>query len=517
MGSEISGLAGALGALRALDVPAQARASRAPPAIKAPAAPLRVWTPEQRAAIDCSHDKLRLMALAGCGKTAVLNAYSAARPRISWQYLAFNKAMATEAASEFSQHVRATTFHAWAWPKYGADIAHKMDKPMSATSIAQHLKLPASARWLPGYLALLDLALARFTRSADRLPAREHIPAPEWALWRQQDGAREALDLDTAVAHLEQLWWHSQDASSSLVSASPDTAIKRAQLANLKSRYQGLLVDEAQDLSPAMLALVMGHEGPRVRAGDPYQTLYAWRAGGAGGWENSSEHALALTSSHRFGPELADLANPVLASLGCPLRLSGVGPKTLIHDQPVSSPHWILGRTRASLLVEASSLQQAGYRLAWQGDRTWERLAQLSALARLDHASIADPWISGFSDIEAFRSAATDAGLDEWAELATQAMKGDLQLNPELFVDKASAQMVLSTVHQAKGMSLDRVRLLPDLFMIGASDEELRVRYVALTRARHELSLPSSTLSRSQSAQANPATRVSAAMQGDGF
>ena len=449
-----------------------------------------IWTPEQAQAIASPALRLRLTALAGCGKSAVLSAYARARPRQRWQYLAFNKAMATEAAAAFPSNVRASTFHAWAWPRFGVDIAHKMQGKTDPASLAAFLNLPTAAPWVPGYLAVLELALERFTRSAEAQPQRCHLPPKEWALWRQMEGAREALSIEDAVAHLESLWFDAQSPTGTIMPANPDIAVKRAQLGRMEPWAAGLLVDEAQDLSPAMLAWICQHDGPRVRAGDPYQTLYAWRAGGAGQWELPEEQGLSLTSSHRFGPQIEPWVNPVLSALGCTAPLSGAGPDTDIHHGAIAERHWVLGRTRSALLAEAGRLQRQGVSVCWRGDRAFERVAQLQALARGDRAALQDPWLRAFPSLDAFLQAAASAGLSEWAELGQQVASGQLLLDPAAFTDEDNAQVVLSTVHQAKGMSLDRVRLLADIFADASSAEELRVRYVALTRARQELSLP---------------------------
>ncbi len=472
-----------------------------------------IWTPEQNAAILSPAHHLRLTALAGCGKTAVLVAYAKARPRIRWQYLAFNKAMANEAAGVFPGNTLATTFHGWAWAKYGVDLSDKMDKPVDLDRIASHLKLPCSAPWLSGYLSLLLSAVELFTRSADLTPSRNHIPAEAWGLWRQSDGAKEALDIDEAVKHLEQLWFHAQDPRSTLISASPDTAVKRAQLGRMPPRAEGLLVDESQDLSPAMLAWICQSQGPRVRAGDPYQTLYAWRSGGAGEWELPDEQGLALTSSHRFGPQIEEWVNPVLAALGCPFPLLGAGPSTLIHREAISQPHWVLGRTRAALLEEASRLQAQGVKVAWRGDRAWERLAQLKILKDGDLSLLTEPMLKGFYTLDDFIEAASDAGFDEWVELGLQVARGGVGLNPDSFVHESQAEAILSTVHQSKGKSLQRVRLLSDVFADATSAEELRVRYVALTRSRVELSLPENA--KTNDVVAAPQEKTT--LQGDGF
>ena len=60
-----------------------------------------------------------------------------------------------------------------------------------------------------------------------------------------------------------------------------------------------------------------------------------------------------------------------------------------------------------------------------------------------------------------------------------------------LFNDEAGAASVMcSTVHKAKGLEADRVWVLEDTLRNGGIEEE-NIRYVAYTRARHELVLVS--------------------------
>jgi DNA helicase IV len=53
-------------------------------------------------------------------------------------------------------------------------------------------------------------------------------------------------------------------------------------------------------------------------------------------------------------------------------------------------------------------------------------------------------------------------------------------------VPERSADLVVSTVHAAKGLEWDRVKVHSDFFRRD-TEEEMRVAYVAVTRARREL------------------------------
>ena len=88
-------------------------------------------------------------------------------------------------------------------------------------------------------------------------------------------------------------------------------------------------MDEAQDLTPAMASWIRSHHaGILVFAGDPYQELYSWRQPKPLEWGVPGEHDMALTHSHRFGPEVEPLVNPVLAALGSAHEIRAVGSST---------------------------------------------------------------------------------------------------------------------------------------------------------------------------------------------
>lgn len=38
-----------------------------------------------------------------------------------------------------------------------------------------------------------------------------------------------------------------------------------------------IIVDEAQDMSAAMLDIILNHKGSRIIVGDPHQQIYQWR------------------------------------------------------------------------------------------------------------------------------------------------------------------------------------------------------------------------------------------------
>ncbi len=76
-----------------------------------------------------------------------------------------------------------------------------------------------------------------------------------------------------------------------------------------------LMIDEGQDMNPAMLDIFMNQNTIKVIVGDPNQQIYTFR--GAVNALDSVEatHTYTLTQSFRFGPEIGFAANCCLDPL----------------------------------------------------------------------------------------------------------------------------------------------------------------------------------------------------------
>jgi len=73
---------------------------------------------------------------------------------------------------------------------------------------------------------------------------------------------------------------------------------------------------------------------------------------------------------------------------------------------------------------------------------------------------------------------------------------GDIKKNIKrcFKASKNTDQVTLSTVHKAKGLEWDNVMLLDDTFKVGKNEEENNIRYVALTRAKENLTFVSGSV-----------------------
>lgn len=450
-----------------------------------------VWTPSQQAVIQCTHPLIRVRALAGTGKSRVLEAFAARRSG-RWRYLTFNQALAADAKRRMPSHVKVATFHGLAFARFGLPFQDRFETKWSPGALPKILGRPfqedAERRWL---MVLLD-TLGSFIKSASPLILAEHVDRTGWLLARACEDPV-PNDVEGVILDAEWLW------SAIIQPGAPwpvthDTYLKLWCLAESRLPVDGILIDEDQDLTPAIHAWLAQHPGIHVRVGDPNQAIYGFR-GATVREDQPGEHVLRMPESFRFGEAIAAQANRVLARLGDD-RLIGRGPSGEVRETWRSAPHTtLLARTHAGLLEAALDANEQGIPLA-QSMRVPQRLAAVLALSRGQRDQIRDPWVAGFPDLPSFETAIKESGDGDWVAACRVVRKHGQDL--ERRIERLNATCAedgwkLSTVHAAKGQTFERVALAQDLPLVDPEQpegrEETHLLYVAMTRARVELSL----------------------------
>src|SRR6266446_6495871 len=99
-------------------------------------------TQEQQAIIDCPADLITVNAFAGTGKTSTLEAFALAKPEKRMLYVAFNKAIQTEAEGRFPGNVECRTTHSLAMRAIGKHYRHKLVETLRLPTIISALNLP---------------------------------------------------------------------------------------------------------------------------------------------------------------------------------------------------------------------------------------------------------------------------------------------------------------------------------------------------------------------------------------
>ncbi|MGW0564426.1 UvrD-helicase domain-containing protein [Streptomyces sp. NPDC003016] len=469
-------------------------------------------TDEQTSAADRFHagDHLALQAGAGTGKTSTL-ALLAHRTHRTGRYLAYNKAIAQDAAARFPATVTCRTAHALAYAAIGHRYRTRLNGPRQPSWKTGHdLGITKTIRigdrnLSPRVLSYATLrTVTRFCHSADPALTDHHVPR-----LRSLEGANYHSQLvATVMPFARKAWADLQNPDAGAARFDHDHYLKIWALTDPKISADFLLLDEAQDTNPVVEQVFNAQRdhAQLVMVGDSAQAIYQWR-GARDVMTAFQGTTLTLSKSFRFGPMLATEANRWLRIADAPLRLAGTeaiptGLGTVEH------PDAILCRTNVGAMREVMQLLEAGHRVALTGGG-----ASLRALARAAD-DLKDGRRTSHPELLLFP---TWGDLQDYA--ANDPAGGDLQplvdlvdahgtgaiLNAVHRLDSENtAHVTVSTAHKAKGREWSRVKIADDFTPPRDSEEkdrngepipgrideaEARLAYVAVTRARHQLDL----------------------------
>jgi superfamily I DNA/RNA helicase len=452
---------------------------------------------------------MAVVAGAGTGKTTTLALLAENLGGRVCRYVAFNKAVVEDSAARFPDNVVCSTAHSLAYQATGRAFRRRLNSPrLPSADIAALLGIdplavgdgPGRRLLTPAYLAGVAMqAVKNFAHSAEPEPGPHHVPyidgidLPDGAGRR---GWANNTAVRTRIAPALRRAWADLSRPDGRLTYSHDFYLKAYQLIGPRIDADVVLVDEAQDLSP-VLADIVAHQThcQLILVGDPYQSIYGWLGAVDAMNTITVDTRCYLTHSFRFGPAIAEIANHLLGRLHADLRLKGQPTidSTVGH---LAAPRAVLTRTNAEALRQLLHHLQAGRSVALVGGNS-----QLAAFCQAA-AELADTGTTGHPDLACFTS---------WEQVVDYAdhdhQGGELKLLVQLIerfgapaildalthtTAEDTAQVVLSTAHKSKGREWDTVALAGD-YPAPKTDradnpaEELRLLYVAATRARHHL------------------------------
>ena len=460
-------------------------------------------TDQQQNALDCfaTGESLAIEAGAGTGKTSTLTLLAASTPRRG-QYVAFNKAIVEDSRARFPQTVTCSTAHSLAFRAVGKKFGHRLNSGrMRSHEIAHRLGLDrfvvtcgGMPKVLSGtYLAGMTMrAATRFCQSADMQPSGQHLPYVE-GIDGMHDGERGWENNDAVRMFLEpfiEKAWADLASPTGQLPYRHEHYLKTWHLSDPTIGADFIMFDEAQDASPVMLAIVQAQTHAQiVWVGDSQQQIYAFTGAINALASVAAMERAFLTQSFRFGQAIADHANMVLDELAAEIRIQGADAiASIVGDVP--NPDAILTRTNAEAVRNVLDLQAQGRRpfLVGGGGELigFARAAQqLMNGQPTDHQDLA--CFTKWEEVQEYVS--EDA---QGHELRLKVSLIDDFTVPAILtalegMDRAEmADVIVSTAHKSKGREWNSVRLGGD-FPDDADDEELRLLYVAATRARRAL------------------------------
>lgn len=452
-------------------------------------------TAEQSAVIAWQGTRLVVGAFAGTGKTTTLRRFAEQSPDERMLYVAYNRAIRDEAQQKFPYNVTCRTSHQLAFAVTGKHFGPRITGNLKVTDIARALN---SKNWrLAGNVLF---TLNHFMSSADEQIMAMHTPGEE-----ELSGE----ELAQTLAAARQVWLM-MTARRGDFPVTHDTYLKLYQLSrpHLSSRYSTILFDEAQDANPVTSAIVLNQSCRVVLVGDPHQQIYRFR--GADNAMNApalgDADRLWLTHSFRFGPEVANVANRLLALKGETRKVTGKGgPDRVVETLPRTCGHRaVLHRTVCGVIGTALHYSLAGKKVYWVGGMESYRVEDLLDLywlsVDLPERMKKDTLTQNYRDYAEYCEVAEETGdpemkqsmniLDQFFPLPDR-LKTLWQQRVE---DEREADVTVCTAHRSKGLEWDTVKLYDDFADIldpdmpaDKRDDELNLLYVAATRARRTL------------------------------
>jgi hypothetical protein len=472
-------------------------------------------------ALFATGEDLVIQAGAGTGKTStlLLLADQAATEGRKGQYTAYNKAIVEDVAKKIGGNVSANTMHSLAYRAIGHQFRARLNAPRQrASETAAILGLGSlnvtvregernvTKNLAAGFLSGLVLgAVKSFCSSAERELTVAMFRYVDGLDMPDDAGNRTFRNNDWLAGQLlpfAQRAWADLTSTEGRLRMSHDIYLKMWQLGNPTINADFILLDEAQDADPVQVSIIEQQRkfGTQiVVVGDSQQVLYEWRGAvnALAQFEEMGAKVAYLSQSFRFGNAIAEVANDLLARLYADLRLRGYGPVASVVG-PIAEPTAVLCRTNAGAVRTVLSALEDGTRTHLVGGG-----AQVVAFCE---AAL---------DLQAGRRTSFPelACFDSWAEVelyVTNDEQGaDLKLMVKLINDfgaatiidalanqprEEDADLVVSTAHKSKGRQWSRVQIAND-FVPPKDPEsempasELRLLYVATTRAQHELDL----------------------------
>ncbi|XP_016849036.2 F-box DNA helicase 1 isoform X3 [Anolis carolinensis] len=471
---------------------------------------------------------VKIMAFAGTGKTSTLVKYAEKWSNLRFLYLAFNKTIAEQGTRAFPPNVTSKTIHSLAFAQVGKNYSQQ--RKLNAGSLSSYwvsFVLQNRQGQSPFIRAKgVVQTLGKFFASADEAISLEHTP-----IWRKNNQGEKVLlepeEKQIIISEANQIWTNMKRLSPTREMAYKmihDGYLKLWQLQKpLLSDYDAILVDEAQDCTPAVMDIVLSQPCGVILVGDPHQQIYSFRGAVNAMSEVPHTHIYYLTQSFRFGAEIAyvgatildvckKIRNKTLVGGSQEGDVSGVG---------VTGKVARLSRNNQTIFEDAVNMTEgeSPAKIYFLGGLNAFGLEKIHDVWKLLHPelglevkdSFLRRWVQkGFSALKDYMVKSEDKQLEMKIAIVEKYRDRIPELLQRITRHHTShsemADYVLGTVHKSKGLEFDVVQVANDFVTIPLAwhnllrlpmfridtvpADEWNLLYVAVTRAKKRLVLP---------------------------
>lgn len=483
-------------------------------------------------ALTSTTSHLALVARAGTGKTSTIvlgvDAYALANPTHEICVVAYNKAIADEVGGKLKaaghadwRKVSASTVHALGWGL--VRFAFRLDKNDIDDKKVRKLvdAMAAAGDYAAQTYGAQVTQLVRYAKQAGFGFFQQIGSVDAWQELADHfdvNGLDDTSEAELVVA-AAQLVYRQSLADTTCVDF--DDMILFPLVKNLRVKYTKdlMIVDEAQDLSPARQALIrkfLGASGRLVIVGDDRQAIYGFSGADAQSLANLTAQfgmtVLPLTTTWRCPQAVVRLAQTLVPDLqASPTALEGAVLKLDAMPDDLKVGDAILCRNTAPLIQQAYRLIRAGIPAKVEGRQIGEGLKALARRWKVRTISALLNRLEEYKDREIQKAMAkgNEAKVEEVTDrvgtlveicqaclLRNKKTVADvITFVDDLFADGAENAVILATYHRSKGREWDRVLLLEHAARCPSraarqdwqKAQETNLAYVAFTRAKHTL------------------------------
>lgn len=472
-------------------------------------------TDEQAEAIEVflSHKNLVVSAAAGSGKTSMLSMMANSDNR-KGLYLAFNKSIVEEMKDKFPAHVQAKTLHSLAFGHQRSIYSSaQMTSNIKPWVMASELVIGSfngkresgDSMYISSnaVASLVKMTVEKYCNSEDLELSKSHtnVSSPIFGDCGLDTQSRKRLQ--PIILKIAKSLWDDMCDPDSDTPIGFSGYLKRYAMDAPALNVDYIMIDECQDSNGVTMQIIkqqMKRGVQIIMVGDGNQAIYQWR-GSVDIMDQLHDSELRhLTKTFRFGSAIASAANSILDIIGGQKSMEGVGPEgNTSIDQPYPTR---LYRTNSAMLYEAIQEMVDGKKVHIAGGSAAieKELRHVSSLKDGKPVQDISSDFFGFQDWDEVSDFCNDDGADNSVALLYRLVQehGVRQIKKVLedTVSESRADIVVSTLHKAKGREWDSVSLGDDFKVSGNNKSpEYKILYVAMTRAKKLLSIPSALLS----------------------
>ncbi|MFV7791111.1 UvrD-helicase domain-containing protein [Aliarcobacter lanthieri] len=486
-------------------------------------------TKEQELIINSKESSFKINAVAGSGKTTTLLLYAKENSNLKILYLAYNKSLQISLQEKLKNfqlpNLSVSTIHSLAYNKIGAynyNLTNELKTYILEKLVIKYELITNQKSYYPSmeYLTLLKDLVNFYCNSALIQIDTKIIESYK----KQSDLSAKILEI--LSKNEKKILNHIKTVLSAMknrqIDATHDFYLKMFYLNKKIStnlNYDLILIDEAQDISDVMIAIVENQNCKRVYVGDSFQQIYSFRYA-TNALNKIDLPNFYLTKSFRFSNSYAKTLQSLLNNLytineSKPLDINGLDISTKIGREFIdfSQPFCVIARTTFGLIQELVKHIHDKKNIYFEGGYNSysfmnQTVYSIFYLKQRKNDKITIDEIKDFESIYELENFAKDTKNQDYLNIikfintyGDNIFEINKKIKSLLVTNKNEADIIFTTAHKAKGLEYNQVIMVDDFITkkdilnkknplsFQRINEELNIYYVAATRAKEAIEL----------------------------